>query len=79
MGMTMNREIPMVKSLMDYLGRWLALKFLTKEKAIRYHNKELVEKAYSEGTKSKEAFAIAIPVVPTFCKNGTVGKAAPTQ
>jgi ribonucleoside-diphosphate reductase alpha chain len=26
MGMTTNKEIPMVKSMMDYLGRWLALK-----------------------------------------------------
>jgi ribonucleoside-diphosphate reductase alpha chain len=63
MGMTMNREIPMVKSLMDYLGRWLALKFLSKDKAMRYHNKDLVEKAYAEGTKSKDAFAMSLPVV----------------
>lgn len=63
MGMTTNREIPMVKSLMDYLGRWLALKFLTKEKAMKYHNKDLVEKAYAEGTKSKDAYAMSLPVV----------------
>jgi len=63
MGMTTNREIPMVKSLMDYLGRWLALKFLTKEKAMKYHNKALVEKAYAEGTKSKDAYAMSLPVV----------------
>ena len=63
MGMTMNKEIPMVKSLMDYLGRWLALKFLSKEKAMLFHNKDLVERAYSEGTKSKDAFAMRLPVV----------------
>lgn len=63
MGMTTNKEIPMVKSLMDYLGRWLALKFLTKEKAMEFHNKELVEKAYAEGTKSKDAFAMRLPVM----------------
>ncbi len=63
MGMTTNKEIPMVKSIMDYLGRWLALKFLTKEKAIRYHNRDLVEKSYAEGTKSKDAFAMSLPVV----------------
>ncbi len=63
MGMTTNREIPMVKSIMDYMGRWLALKFLTKEKAKKYHNSELVDKAYSEGTKSKSAFAMRLPVV----------------
>ncbi len=63
MGMTTNREIPMVKSLMDYLGRWLALKFLTKEKAKKFHNSDLVERAYAEGTKSKDAFAMSLPVV----------------
>ena len=63
MGMTINKEIPMVKSLMDYLGRWLALKFLTKEKAIQFHNKDLVEKAYAEGSKSKDAFAMRLAIV----------------
>ncbi|MFH0770208.1 MAG: vitamin B12-dependent ribonucleotide reductase [Candidatus Peregrinibacteria bacterium] len=63
MGMTLNKEIPMVKSLMDYLGRWLALKFLTKEKAMQLHNKDLVEKAYREGSKSKDAFAMRLPIV----------------
>ncbi|MCK5015814.1 MAG: adenosylcobalamin-dependent ribonucleoside-diphosphate reductase, partial [Candidatus Peribacteraceae bacterium] len=63
MGMTTNKEIPMVKSLMDYLGRWLALKFLTKEKAKEFHNKDLVDKAYEEGTKSKDAFAMRLPIV----------------
>ncbi len=63
MGMTSNKEIPMVKSLMDYMGRWLALKFLTKENAMRYHNHDLVEKAYREGSKSKDAFAMRLPVV----------------
>ena len=53
----------MVKSLMDYMGRWLALKFLTKDKAMQFHNKELVEKSYSEGTKSKDAFAMRLPVI----------------
>ncbi len=63
MGMTTNREIPMVKSIMDYLGRWLALKFLTKEKAKTYHNGDLVDRAYATGTKSREAFAMRLPVV----------------
>ncbi len=63
MGMTINKEIPMVTSIMDYLGRWLALKFLTKEKAMQFHNKALVEKAYAEGSKSKDAFAMHLPVV----------------
>ncbi|MDO8649376.1 MAG: vitamin B12-dependent ribonucleotide reductase [Candidatus Peregrinibacteria bacterium] len=63
MGMTTNKEIPMVKSIMDYLGRWLALKFMSKEKAKQVHNAELVEKAYREGTKSKEAFAMRLAVL----------------
>ncbi|MFA6259121.1 MAG: vitamin B12-dependent ribonucleotide reductase [Candidatus Peribacteraceae bacterium] len=63
MGMTGNREIPMVTSIMDYLGRWLALKFLSKDKAKQLHNAELVEKAYEEGSKSKDAFAMRLPVV----------------
>ncbi len=63
MGMTINKEIPMVKSLMDYLGRWLALKFLTKEKAKQFHNGELVEKAHATGSKSKDAYAMRLPIV----------------
>ena len=62
-GMTTNKEIPFVKSMMDYLGRWLALKFLTKEQAKLVHNAELVEKAYAEGSKSKETFVGTIPVL----------------
>jgi ribonucleoside-diphosphate reductase alpha chain len=52
-GMTSNREIPMVKSIMDYLGRWLAVKFMEKENAKKYHNGQLVDKAYNEGTMSR--------------------------
>ncbi len=63
MGMTANKEIPMVKSIMDYLGRWLALKFLTKAKAKKFHNAELVDRAYAEGSMSKSAFAMRLPVV----------------
>lgn len=68
MGMTINKEIPMVKSLMDYLGRWLALKFMSKDQAKRFHNGELVEKAYATGTKSKEAFVMHLPVVDEGAK-----------
>ena len=44
-GMTGNRDIPMVKSIIDYLGRWLALKFLPRESAKKYHNADLVDRA----------------------------------
>ncbi len=63
MGGTSNREIPRATSMMDYLGRWLALKFLTKDQAMRFHNKELIEIAYATGTKSKEAYAMHLPVM----------------
>jgi ribonucleoside-diphosphate reductase alpha chain len=63
MGMTANKEIPMVRSFMDYLGRWLALKFLPKETAKKYHNHELVDAAYATGTKSHDAFAMRLAVV----------------
>jgi ribonucleoside-diphosphate reductase alpha chain len=48
-GMTTNKEIPMAKSIIDYIGRWLALKFLDADTAKLYHNEELVEKSYKEG------------------------------
>lgn len=63
MGMTTNKEIPIVRSIMDYLGRWLALKFMSKDKAKKFHNGELVDQAYAVGSKSKEAFAMKLPVV----------------
>jgi ribonucleoside-diphosphate reductase alpha chain len=52
-GMTTNREIPIAKSLMDYIGRWLAIKFLPYEEAKKYHNSDLIDRAYNEGTMSK--------------------------
>lgn len=48
-GMTGNKYIPLVKSIMDYIGRYLAMKFLSKEMAKRYHHAELVDRAYAEG------------------------------
>ncbi len=49
-GMTGNRDIPMVKSIMDYIGRWLGLKFLSRDAAKKYHTADLVDRAYNEGT-----------------------------
>lgn len=57
-GMTTNREIPMAKSIMDYLGRWLAVKFLDADTAKLYHNEELVEKSYKPGGNN---FRVLIP------------------
>ncbi len=52
-GMTSNPEIPRALSLLDYIGRWLALRFLPKAKAKLYHNPDLVDQSYSSGTNSK--------------------------
>jgi len=65
-GMTSNSEIPIVKSIMDYLGRWLALKFLTKDEAKKYHNGDLIDRAYSEGTMSDTGILPNIKKVITF-------------
>ncbi len=35
-GFTKNREIPVAKSIMDYIFRWLAAKFLSKDEAAAY-------------------------------------------
>ncbi len=42
-GFTNNPHIPFAKSIMDYLFRWLALKFLTREEQLRYMSEEFVE------------------------------------
>jgi len=62
-GMTTNQEIPMVKSIMDYIGRWLALKFLNKDKVLKVHNHDLVEKAFTTGTRSSKS-TLTIPNIP---------------
>ncbi|MCC7304563.1 adenosylcobalamin-dependent ribonucleoside-diphosphate reductase [bacterium] len=48
-GMTNNKNIPMAKSIVDYLARWLALKFLDSDTAKKYHTSELVDRAMSNG------------------------------
>lgn len=42
-GFTNNPRIPYAKSIMDYIFRWLALKFLSKEEQLRYMSEEFVE------------------------------------
>ncbi|MCA9385988.1 adenosylcobalamin-dependent ribonucleoside-diphosphate reductase, partial [Candidatus Dojkabacteria bacterium] len=58
-GMTKNPEIPMAQSIMDYIGRWLAVRFLDKEGAKQYHNEMLVDKSYESGTNKR----ILIPFI----------------
>ncbi|MBU0577969.1 vitamin B12-dependent ribonucleotide reductase [Patescibacteria group bacterium] len=67
-GMTTNNEIPIVKSIMDYIGRWLALKFLSKDEAKKYHNGDLIDRAYNEGTMSIKG------VMPAIKSTITIGE-----
>ncbi|WKZ30122.1 MAG: adenosylcobalamin-dependent ribonucleoside-diphosphate reductase [Candidatus Dojkabacteria bacterium] len=48
-GLTNNKSIPMAKSIVDYLARWLALKFLDTASAKKYHTEELVERSHRNG------------------------------
>jgi len=72
-GMTSNKEIPIVKSIMDYLGRWFAVKFLDKDSAKKYHNGQLIDKAYSEGTMSNKGTLPNIRKVIALNGGGDVG------
>lgn len=60
-GMTSNKDIPIVQSIIDYLARWFALKFLPKEVAKKFHNAELVERAYREGSNSLPYSVLSSP------------------
>ena len=74
-GMTANKEIPIAKSLMDYIGRWLAVKFLPKEEAKKYHNGDLVERAYNEGGTMARRAAISIgEIKPKTVASNNEGK-----
>jgi ribonucleoside-diphosphate reductase alpha chain len=44
-GFTNNPRIPFAKSIMDYIFRWLALKFLSKEEQLRYMSEEFVDES----------------------------------
>lgn len=47
-GFTNNKQIPMAKSIMDYIFRWLAIKFLNPEEAAMVHNALLIGKEKEE-------------------------------
>lgn len=65
-GMTANKNIPLVKSIVDYIGRYLALKFLPKEIAKKYHNEELIERAYAEtNPEHLQKLPAELPIGPT--------------
>jgi ribonucleoside-diphosphate reductase alpha chain len=58
-GVTANSEIPMAKSIIDYIGRYLAVKFLPKDRAQLYHNSELIDRSYQQGSN----YRVQIPVI----------------
>ncbi|HEY3417895.1 MAG TPA: vitamin B12-dependent ribonucleotide reductase, partial [Armatimonadota bacterium] len=53
-GWTNNREIPMAKSVVDYIFRWLAIKFLPKEVSARYVTPTTVPQEKDDGMDSFE-------------------------
>ncbi|RMG65238.1 MAG: vitamin B12-dependent ribonucleotide reductase [Calditrichaeota bacterium] len=63
-GFTNNPQIPIAKSIMDYIFRWLALKFLPKEEQSRYLDPSLANGANGDQKEDWESLS---------------GTAAPTQ
>jgi len=55
-GFTANKQIPMVKSIMDYIFRWLAIKFLTPEEAAHVHAM-IVQKSEQQSLPTPEEVA----------------------
>ncbi|MFQ5583939.1 MAG: hypothetical protein ACE5GL_05845 [Calditrichia bacterium] len=49
-GFTNNKQIPYAKSIMDYIFRWLALKFLPKEEIQLYMDEKFADSATGENT-----------------------------
>ncbi len=58
-GFTKNPQIPVVKSLMDYIFRWMAIKFLPPEEAGEFANMELVQ-------EKQEALPLTDPLAATI-------------
>ncbi len=52
-GFTNNKDIPMVKSIMDYIFRWVALKFLPSEEASEFHTATRIKDKIQEDVMKK--------------------------
>lgn len=52
-GFTGNKEIPYAKSIMDYIFRWLALRFLPSEESQQIHSSTAVELETSSAAKTE--------------------------
>lgn len=62
-GYTKNEKIPMVKSIMDYIFRWMALKFLSAEDARAFQNPALLDEKQEE-LPGLSAIAVDANTVP---------------
>jgi ribonucleoside-diphosphate reductase alpha chain len=62
-GFTNNPKIQYAKSIMDYIFRWLALKFLSRDEQLRYMSEEFVEdnEISLQEIQRDEAAEIALP------------------
>ncbi len=62
-GFTTNKQIPMVKSIMDYIFRWLAVKFLSPEEAANVH--AIIEEGNVQQTlpTPTPTVSVAVPIV----------------
>ena len=80
-GFTGNADIPIAKSITDYLFRWLALKFLPREDAQQMDasRKELPPGAAPQGLKRAAAQATVELVLPPVARQPTPGEVVITQ
>jgi ribonucleoside-diphosphate reductase alpha chain len=72
-GFTGNRDIPIAKSITDYLFRWLALKFLNRGPAVEAETAPAVEAA--TGNASEKGTGASADAVRTQAGNGVLFKA----
>ncbi|MBI5288272.1 MAG: vitamin B12-dependent ribonucleotide reductase, partial [Chloroflexi bacterium] len=76
-GFTNNKQIPMVKSIMDYIFRWMAVKFLTPEEAAHVHAQILHTEEQQTLPTPKEVTPSATTTTPMPVASFVVA-AAPT-
>jgi len=79
-GLTGNPHIPMAKSITDYLFRWMANKFLSRDEQLKYMSEEFVEEdnfasrgksTVSESGSDKVPVRIKTPVPVTDPHSGS--------
>jgi ribonucleoside-diphosphate reductase alpha chain len=73
-GFTNNKEIPIAKSVMDYLFRWLASKFLDQEDRARVGVVEAGATVSAQGAALPEERSTTQPLLPGLSTNGNARK-----